>query len=880
MTTSTLSSSSISHEGRKATILRRAGLERLGRFQFGEVIFEVEVSIPYQDHQKTTIHEVDYDHILDFVTLGELERFENAQFEQELIKADAPSLPNGVKKRGRPPKAALVAVGISSDEESESPSVPEDGIVVQIPTLNPLKRQRSSSPIRGRGRPKKVKSEQLPSRLWDTLDYNTNNSACNQIRLDAGSDQLVLEAVQPDEDDLTDELSSIPVGSNSHFKSSQLVAASQRTENEAPDAFHQHQPSSAKKPGRGRPRKHRQPVVELSEDDDLDMLHEQFQMRRPGRSTRIYSATDDELGSPHPKFGGTSGRAASSLLNHDTPRSFKQNSTFEHVPSTKCGTSTSTIHSIHEAKPSPKNRPGYRPPSLSKPTMQSTGNNASASSDSSCSSPVSARQTPSLPRLKIQDQNPIVISSDDSSSSPAAAYSHPKGDTVPIPEGWIMPSPVPPPSAIGQDVETQSHGNCTLNEDGSSEPFSSESSSSEESESEESENETAAIIDVELPEIPSSQSFIVSKSPSSSDSESPDRTTRPPLAKAHQIPSSTSAPRKKPSISMQKISEQVAKKSRAEVEAKRQRAQQKGNRIRNDNVDVQSSSTAKARVSREISPVNMLKISREVAKRSRQQVEAKKLKERLDRQRSLEAKAHQESTSDTDSSQNNYRKPPDHPPAGRPTSSFLAARTKPTQTPSKSAPPKPQSEPKSYAYIFKQFATAHNAQQQQPYSSTTTTTSKVAQNPRPSAESARKAQTQAEPQAKPQAKPHTNSSSRSAHHNSSEREDSSSPPIPIHREASISLGDTPSPRPQARRNREPSIDLGAPTPPPVVKAKLTGTSTATSKKASASEKQKKMERTKGHRVSMTPLFPAAARMDSPLQKGRRPFSTREFEGET
>lgn len=900
-TTASLSLRILRHE--TAKILGRVGIERLGRFQHGEIVYELQIT---DKDQGIRFENVNYNEILSYVSLPELEHFENAQFERELVYEDP--LPHYVKKRGRPPKAALQQVGLTSDEESDSSSIAFDGIAVSAPVSNPLKRPRNSSAVRGPGRPKKIRAEQLPSRLsrrdkFDfehvalpqikkrvkrasvgegslTNDFKNDDEALNpdlqvfndEVPVDAGSSQLVMQSGQVDSDSYEAGFDNLPTGGSSHFKSSQLVEAAQPVEDE--DLQELHPKLFTPKAARGRPKKHPR-LGQSPENDKLAMLHAKFDARKPDKpkqSAQITSkvrlaessSSEDEPGDLHQRFGATIRKQSSSLGN--TPTSVR----ILNTPSKM----TSKIN-----KPSPRHRQGYRAPTLIRHPAHDIRNDASVSADSSTSPPAHPERLSIGVQSKTPPQDAIEISSDETNSPTPAPASRFMSASV----STLRPSIRPSETLMSQSRDIRNaavlHGDVKSAEQASDEEI---KTSSTESNEDDDDDEAAAIMNFEIPDIPSSQSFRASVSASSrSDSSGEQHIQAGEVRKTKRLAGNTTVPPRRQSVSMQNISRQVAAQSRAEFEARKQRDRDGNHAPQESAVStgpgpqiarVASSKPyrfpGKSTVPPKSPKISMQNISQQVAAKSRAEVEARKREQAA---RAASAESTDSSTEHSDS----YSMPPDSPPARKPVSSTLAARTQQREAPLGVTQ---QNTPKPYPLAFKQFAAAHQQQQQQ---SLTPTRKAIENTVRQSHES------QARPQVKPQS------------HQTSSHDLPSSPILPVaHRESSISLGETPPRRPTistARRPREASIDLEEPTPRPTTtkpaprptttkptpKAAPTNLVISSDQRSRPSNGHAKVEKTKnkGHRVSMTPLFPSAAGKGSPVKKGRVPFSTREFEGE-
>ncbi|KAG7009717.1 hypothetical protein G7Y79_00002g008320 [Physcia stellaris] len=783
-----------------AKILGRVGIERLGRFQIGEIVYQLELT---NEHHESRIEEVDYDSVLNYVSLPELERFENQQFEQELVYEDP--LPVHVKRRGRPTKVALQVVGLSSEEEPEPSSIPNDGIAISVPESESLKRRGSSSPIRGRGRAKRCKTEHVHSRL-------------------------------------------------SSRDSSQLVAAGRPIEDKDLGELQQKLPTQ--KRGPGRPRKHTFPV-QSSENDELSMLQAQFEVRKLDKpkqwalptsktASQESSASEDELGSLHQRFGIITRKVSSSLGDPDSPRSSK--------------VIKSRSHSNASAKPSPRNRPGYNAPTQNHHSAQDLRLDASAFSESSISSPADPERRSIEMQAKAPTQDLIEISSDETNSSSQAASSTLRSPIKPNASLTSRSRDLPSAANIHDDVESVEQANDQEVE-----------KSSTESDVDDEDDEVAAIADLEIPEISSSQSFRVSVSTSSSGSDfsGEQRIRAREVSKTKRLAGNITVPPRRGSISMQNVSREAARQSRVAIimEARKQRD--------GDNKGILQKTTAPTGPEQQTVQAESSKKYRfpgnstdQVAAKSRAEMEARK-REQAAKATLIESGDSSSDGSNSDSSSGS----PDPPPARKAVSSTHAARTQQQKAPIEV---KKQNQANSFPLAFKQLAAAHQQQQekqQQP--------SLPARKPPaitgPFAQSNRKShnESQSRPQAKHRSQP------------TPSRNRSKSPLIPAHRESSISLGETPPHRSRiaiATKTREPSIDLEEPRPRPTTisfKAapiKPIDHSNKQSRPSDGSAKADKKKK-KSHRVSMTPLFPSAAWKESPVKKGRVPFSTREFEGE-
>ena len=530
------SSSASRASGNETTrIIGRVGLERFGRFQHSQVIYQVQRSTD----TGITVSEVISDNIADHVTLQELERFENAQFEKELVFED-PLAASHQKKRGRPPKAVVDNTGISSDDETESDHL-ADGVAVVIPNLHPRKRRHSLSPVRARGRPRKTGNSNSLSRssrrFRDGQAYThvalppvnrreknararSDSPAARQVStvaagIDAGSNQLILvKETNPDDIRNFPDHTSVD-GSQSQFEtSSALVAAALPPQSEDEDLDALHRQFQAKKPGRGRPRKPSPLQFPHPEDTDLVTLHHALKLRKPGRPRmndtskpvnktvdQELSTTEDELSSLHQQFGVLPRKAA----RHDQLKP-------QSIPS--------KLKLARPEKPGPGSRPGYSAPSLQNEAAASedgttTSESSSASSTRLQAGVLSAPQIPSVQAI-------IEISSGDSDSSSIASLSYGEAASTRTPKAFIQSKktssqnarPNPPPASSKKFVKL-------------AESDSEEDSSNGRSDDEDDEDEDMKALDFQIADVPSSQSYIAAQSGTSEDSDGGDRTIRP-----------------------------------------------------------------------------------------------------------------------------------------------------------------------------------------------------------------------------------------------------------------------------------------------------------------------------------------------------------------
>ncbi|KAL8782711.1 MAG: hypothetical protein Q9195_009587, partial [Heterodermia aff. obscurata] len=837
LTDNTASRPSQNARQKTAKIIGRAGLERLGRFQHDEMVYDVEIT----GKSGTIVQQVDCRHILEFVTLQELEFFENAQFEQELTYE--PLLPVHQQKRGRPPKRTFHAVGLSSDDESVYSDVIESGVAVVVPLRRgrerppkKLKIDKASLRLSRRGNAdyQYVSLPQVKKRVKKPLPRDKSQASGSSgssealqmgewqdeaINAYTGSIKAGLETPRKQSvNDQLDELSSLPASATSHFKSSsQLVKAAQQ----ATDTEDDLQPSHQNKPARGRPRK--APVkVASSDEDDLESVHEQFQLKRPDKPRKTppltpkvehkdYTSTEDELLSIQEKFGVFPSKNTSSHEVAGTPTPTK-------LPNARLNSlSQDKASGGQKPRPSPRNRPGYVAPSLSRRPVESDSSDAVASSSSMTSSPLrpddaaaeldtslslrhlrdnsnaafassgssSSSKVPirhALPSKQLQISSVIEISSDDCSSSSAASRSKPKITPAPTSVPLTKPSRARPdgmPIAAVSKNAVEPTNNTSTRESQDSTTDSADSSSDNEDSSSDSENEdedeTAHIMDVEIPEIPSSDSFIASDS-SSQRSESEERYIQPgEVLKTKRIADKIGLPHTK------RVQPREASKPLSSFKNSNELTVQYAlNRPPHDRPwpSFQQNKPVPGKSRFPQSRVSMQKNSQQVAERSRAEVESQKQRRAPAPQQSSSSSS-VESTSDSDS-------PPARPKPER--------KAPPTQRPHHKEP---------FSSTFRNLAAAN-------------------EQPLP-----------LHPQA--QALP-LHPSPRLSH----------PPPLPLHppsphSQLSLSLGESSPPA----RPRKMSIDLGTPQP----------------------TKKKKVKR-----ASMTPLFPGR----SPVH-GRKVFSTREFE---
>lgn len=508
--------------GNETKILGRVGLERFGRFQHGQVIYQVQRST----ETGSPIHEVTSEHIADYVTLQELERFENSQFEQELVFEDSSVANRHQKRRGRPPKAALDNLGISSDDEIES-DVLENGVTIVIPKLNSRKRPRSLSPVRARGRPRKIgnsnsvsTSKRFSRRDGLTFDHVALPQVKNRAKKARGpwnsstaSHQSVVDVQELIDEGSNQLIWDDDVANQSQFKtSSALVAAAalpSQSQSEDPVALHR-QPH-AKKPGRGRPRKNLPlQTSHHSEDTDLETLHERFKVRKPQTPRKDtqplktieneFSSTEDELSTIHQQFGVVSPNAAKSPAVSRPLLSITQDQQ-------KRKSNPSKSRLANPKKPGPGSRLGYNAPTL----RENPDPNEAPSTTSSESSSASSTRLPAGVPSAQQNRHAqtIEIFDDDSDNSPVVASAHLKA----------TPTRTPRPS-------TQSKGTSSLNNsvrptsstsDKVVKPAESDSEDGPQSESSDEDEDTKAL-DFQIPDISSSQSYVAAKS-ETSDSE-------------------------------------------------------------------------------------------------------------------------------------------------------------------------------------------------------------------------------------------------------------------------------------------------------------------------------------------------------------------------
>ena len=886
----------INADQQTAKIIGRVGLERLGRFQHDELVYEVEIT----RGSDTVLEQVECRHILDFVTLQQLECFENAQFEQELtLETPLPIIPQ--KKRGRPLKRAFHAVGLSSDEESVSSDVIEDGIAAILPIAQDPWRSPSSQ--RGRGRPpaaKKLKVDPSSSRLSRRGNADYIHVALPQVKKriqkslpgdnaqPSDSDDPI-QALKRDEtlqdeaigdysgfsetsfekpkersaNDQVNDLNSVPAGATSHFKSSEMVKASQQSVDTDEDL----QPSHQTKPERGRPRRTPLTVV-LSEEDDLESLHKQFQVKRtdrpkqavqlaPKTGYKVESSSEDELHTIQQKFGLFPPKPIPSLEGPNIPSSTKpSDAKLRILPRDKASGGK-------RPKPSPGNRPGYVAPSLSKRPVAGDSSETITSSRSTTSSSLrpddtAAELDPSLsqrhskngnndhsssnesfPSSKSllmvappskQPQIASYIGSSSNSSSPTASSSELKKASAPASrsltrQARVRPDGMPSTTASNKTVEPQ--------EDTDSREYQESSTDIKDSEDEDM---TAHIMEMEIPDIPSSNSFIPSGSSQSRSGSEQRIVQKGEVLKTKPRTSNNSVSHIKrvqsnllPSISNELTVQYTLNRPPGNFHQRKLAASK--------NKLVPLKSKPAARKSKPAAPktrprISMLKISRQVAERSREECEARKQAQALveaERLRSPPSTSSTSSDSDTDTTS---------PPA-RP----KAQSDRRNHTPNHQLLCELQQQPPPMRKPLP--STFHQPLPLHPQAA-------LPLHPSPARLS------QPPPLPLHPAPPHPRSSQ--------EQWSSPSPPVPFRREVSLSLGE-PSPEPRTRR--EISIDLGM-HEESVKPPKSTGSESA------AGKTNKKEKEVKKKRVRMTPLFPGYGG-GSPVHK-RKVFSTREFEG--
>ena len=526
----------------KTKIISRSGLERLGRFQHGTINYLVELSsLP-----EPTVLNITSEDILDHMTLQELERFENSQFEKELVYED-PLLVHP-KKRGRPPKTALVSVGLSSDDSVSD--VIDDGIAVVIPSFNPRKRPHSSALVRRRGRPRKALTTNsptvsAPSKRALRVEVPTKSStkslevsrpsllptnshhADEDGPLDAASSQLLADANGCEDQSGNIRQDSLPARTenNSKFKtSSALVAAALSTQSEEKEDLNALQQTfAARKVGPDRSRNSSAPSTSL-EDSHLETAHQAHKPGRPRKETsnsqpKGTSSTEDELSSLHQKFGASARQTAKSLGTNklSSRRTARQRKTSSRSikPNGESSSNTNTI------KPRPCDRPGYRLPSLSKNPLPMS-DDATSDSELSASPPRTGHQS-SLFTQKKAASAPIEISDDESSDSLVAVSSHLQSDRKRIPKPFNQSRQAAAPS-----FETRPKAMTSRRVLNPIDQRTSKSAGHRESQSSEDEEEDDDMLALDFPiaDIPSSQSYVAHPSTSSSETDRRERVIR------------------------------------------------------------------------------------------------------------------------------------------------------------------------------------------------------------------------------------------------------------------------------------------------------------------------------------------------------------------
>ena len=466
----------------KAQIIGRVGLEKLGRFQHDEVLYQVQLP------DSSFPREVRYDDILRHVTLSELERFENAQFEQELIYEDPLAvLP---RKRGRPRKTAFAGAGRSTDDESDSNAIEDDGFAIVVPLSSSRKRVLTPSTGRARGRPRKLARFESPSATvlsrghsnrrgdddfqhislpqikkrvkkkppidpdFKTLDDASGTSSRIPLPpflwinegtpdlgpgessdeaedpINAASDQFIFDLEDDARDNSTDTLpeasqSSIP--SSSHFKrSSQLVAVAQESSDDDLDNLH-HNFRATKGSGRGKSKFSPSPDFNSENNNNTAILLQQTSVSKPDRVRDKLIRSVVEVKAED--FSSTEDDELADLhqkfgvvrkVASKVPE--KNASVKQETPASRTtaplASSKKKESNQSKPKPGPGQRPGYRKPSIMK--QSSITNNGKE--PVSLNPPGNDERVLSPPRKSGSiSQAVIEISSDDSDSSSIAA---------------------------------------------------------------------------------------------------------------------------------------------------------------------------------------------------------------------------------------------------------------------------------------------------------------------------------------------------------------------------------------------------------------------------------------------------------------------------
>ena len=490
-------------------ILSRSGLERLGRFQHGPIIYIVQLS----STSEPRVLNITSEHILNYVALQELERFENSQFEKELVYQDSTLL--NPKKRGRPRKAALVNVGLCSDDSEAD--VFEDGIAVVIPSVNPRKRVHSPPSIRRRGRPKKIlatnpltvstasqKSSDVGSSPLLPIDSYHEDE---EHFVDPAFTQLVddQEGYEDQVDNIRQDSHSAHNERKSHFKtSSALVAAAalstESEDEENLDALHQR--FLARKPSPHRPQKPSKPSTNRGDSQ-----------RKPGRPRKHTnktplkgaSSTEDELSTIHRIFGASARNTTKSTEPEDRKREVSQQES-----SMKSSKPQDRFRStVKIVKPGPGARAGYRAPSMNQKAV-STTDDSTGDSESSATPPRTEQ------RSSMQNTAacaPIEISDDESSDSLVAVSSQLRRASNRTPRPIDRSKQI---ALSGTKTEFTSMNKKTSGPaDTRKRKSESQEASTSQSSENESEDEDMLALNFPIADVPSSQSYIAHPSTSS-----------------------------------------------------------------------------------------------------------------------------------------------------------------------------------------------------------------------------------------------------------------------------------------------------------------------------------------------------------------------------
>ena len=497
--------------------------------------------------------------ILKYVSLQELEQFENSQFEKELVFEDALLVKPKKKAQGRPPKAALVRVGLSSDDSDSESDVVDDGIAVVIPSINPRKRARSPASARGPGRPRKfvlakppavsASPDRLPRRSdhehvsLPQVKKRTPRAKVPQPSRVRYSPLFLSDSHHEDDDELMDAASSQLFNDGEDYENqksnvrqgSLLAPSNGKYELETSSLLETTAPSVdledegvARTSGPSRPSKLSTPTSK-TEDSRLETADTQVQARKAGRPRKDprskthpndKSDTEDELASLHQRFRASPRSGVkSSEKNDQLSKSNLRDSSNSHENSDS---------KIGSSKSGPSTRAGYRLPTLSK-TAPSTSDDDDTSDAESSASSHPPEQQPLPPTLqKAMSSVPIIISSDESSDessdSLVAASSHMTSGSVRTPRPIDRSKQIAVPGIKAKPMLMT--GN-EVSKSANSRKRESVSEEAETSESGEGEDDDEDILGSDFPivDVPSSQSYVAHPS-TASDTDGRERRIR------------------------------------------------------------------------------------------------------------------------------------------------------------------------------------------------------------------------------------------------------------------------------------------------------------------------------------------------------------------